>query len=341
MTMRDDSSPAALLPLWGLPPNARLTRPDQGTNNQTFLVQHGDERFVLRVSQSVSARQVRVEHRILGRLRGAGLPFEVPEPVPTAEGETVIETAAGPVTLCRWIPGVRPDLEDVPTLERFGRAAGMLDNALADVPLADVVDDWLGDPLLVPGVPDIGELCDELRAAGIGAEQTAVLGEAARRVGREWIGRREVLPRQVIHGDLAASNALADRSTGRVSALLDFEFVGSGWRVQDFLAALYNSPVLEAHDWPLRVEAFARGYASVCRLEPAEVAALPGLLRARSCASALYRAGRWRAGKARLDEVAGRLRRLQAVTDWLVADGEAFQALVAGANSVRGDQRDG
>ena len=331
---RDDSYLAELLPMWGLRPDARLTRPDQGANNQTFLVRQGDERFVLRAGagQSVAVGQIRAEHRVLGRLRRAGLPFAVPEPLSARGGETVVETAVGPVTVCRWIPGVRLDLEDVVMLERFGRAAGLLDNALADVPLEDVVGDWLSDPLRAPGVADIGELCDDLRAAGIGAEQTQALVAAAGCVGWEWSERREVLPLQVIHGDLAGSNALADADTGRVSALLDFEFVGSGWRVQDFLAALYNSRVLEAGDWQPRVTVFARGYASACRLEAAEVAALPGLLRARSFASALYRAGRWRAGTASLDQVTGRIDRLRATTQWLAANSDTFQALVIAAD---------
>ena len=331
--IRDDSFLAGLLPEWGLSPDARLTRPEQGVNNQTFLVQQGDGRFVLRVGRSGSVGQVRAEHRVLGRLRRAGLPFEVPEPLPARDGGTLIETADGPVTVCRWIPGVRPDLEDIAMIERFGRAAGLLGDALADVPLEDVVDDWLRDPLQVPGVTDLGEVCDDLRAAGVSAGETDVLVAAARRVGQEWSEQREVLPRQVIHGDLGGSNTLVDPDTGRISALLDFEFVGSGWRVQDFLVAMYNSPVLDAHDWPLRVEAFARGYASVCRLGPAEVAALPGLLRARSFGSAAYRAGQWRAGKARLDEVTGRIRRLQAVTDWLATEGDRFQKLMATADS--------
>ena len=287
---------------------------------------------MLRVSRNVSVGQVHVEQRVLGRVRRAGLPFAVPEPVTTLDGRTVVETAEGPVTVCRWIDGVRLELADVAMLERFGRAAGLLGNALAEVPLTDVVDDWLGDPVRVPGVADFGELCDSLRAAGVGAGQTALFLAAAELVGQEWSGNRSVLPRQVIHGDLGWSNALADPATGRISAQLDFEFVGSGWRVQDFLAALYNSPALDAPDWPVHVAAFARGYASVCRLEAAEAAALPGLLRARSFGSALTRAGRWRAGKAPLEEFTVRISRLRTTTDWLTANGERFQEIVAAAN---------
>jgi hypothetical protein len=53
--------------------------------------------------------------------RGAGLPFQVPGPVVTVAGEFVAETAAGPATPCRWIPGIRPDLTREPALRRSGR----------------------------------------------------------------------------------------------------------------------------------------------------------------------------------------------------------------------------
>ena len=87
---------------------------------------------------------------------------------------------------------------------------------------------------------------------------------------------------------------LADPDTDQVTGLLDFELHASaGFGVQDILAALYNSTALRTPDWPRRTAAFLRGCASVRRLEPAEIAALPELLIARSLGSALWRAARW------------------------------------------------
>src|ERR1700685_2048920 len=95
---------AALLPFWGFPPDAYIAPADeQGTNNQTFLVRHGQQRYVLRVSGFLSVAEVRAEHRILRRLRQGSLPFRVPEPVAAADGRTVIETPAGPTAVCRWL----------------------------------------------------------------------------------------------------------------------------------------------------------------------------------------------------------------------------------------------
>src|SRR6266567_1383953 len=130
-------APAGLLARWGIPADAELTRAESGCNNQTFAVAYGGGRWVLRISQNLSAAQARAEHRLLGRLRTADLPFGVPEPVSALSGDTVAETPAGPATLCRWISGVRPDLAADPALERFGRAIGLLSLALRPVAWSD------------------------------------------------------------------------------------------------------------------------------------------------------------------------------------------------------------
>jgi homoserine kinase type II len=305
---------AGVLSSWGLDDGFRLADVGRGTNNHTFLVGCGDKRFVMRINQTLSMAEVRAEHGVLRRLRRAELPFQVPEPVVALDGETVVGTEAGPASLCRWIPGECPTLDDGSALEHFGRAAGLLDVALARVPIGDVLRDWRSDPLVVPGLPDLDVLCDELRDAGISDELTALLRPAARRVARDWSTYRNALPIQVIHGDLGAGNSLIDPRTGQISAMLDFEFAGVGFRVQDLVAALLNAGALEKDFWLPRTSALIRGYTSACPLNPAETAAIPGLLLARSVGSVLWRASRWRAGMSRLDEVADRLEKLEIVS---------------------------
>lgn len=325
---------ATLLPLWGFPQGTDIASADeQGTNNRTFLVRHGQRRYVLRVSGFLSVAEVCAEHRILRRLRQGRLPFQVPEPVAAPDGRTVIGTPAGPAAVCRWLPGVRPGMDGEAAFERFGRTAGLLGAALADVPLGDAVRDWRTDPRWVrPGDPPVDVLCGELCSAGMSAEQAELLTGAARRAGRWWPGA-DGLPVQVIHGDLAPSNVLADPDTGEVTGLLDFELAGAGFGVQDILAALYNSTALGTPDWPRHTAAFLRGCASVRRLEPAEVAALPELLIARSLGSVLWRAARWRAGLGRLGEVTAHVGRLEATTRWLAANEDTFLSLAAAANA--------
>jgi homoserine kinase type II len=326
---------AALVPLWGMRENAVVSLVDQqGVNNQTFLVRHRQQRYVLRVTGFLTVAEVGAEHRILRRLRQGSLPFRVPEPVPAADGRTVVDTPAGPATVCRWLPGVRPGVGSEMAFERLGRAVGLVDAALAAVPLAITVRDWRTDPRWVrPEDPPADFLVDELREAGMGAEQAGLLTAAARRAGRWWPGT-DGLPAQVIHGDLTPANLLADPGTGEVTGLLDFELAGAGFRVQDTMAALYHSTALTAPDWPRRTAAFLRGCSAVNRLEPAEVAALPELLNAQSLGSVLWRAVRWRAGLAHFGDVIARVEKLEASTRWLAANEGTLQFVATAANAA-------
>lgn len=333
-------SAAALLSLWGFPHGTTIAlASEQGTNNQTFLISCGQERYVLRVNTFASIAAVQAEHRILRRLRQSGLPFRVPEPVAAADGQTVIDTPAGPATICRWLPGVHPGMEGEAAFERFGRATGLLGAGLADVPLDGILRDWRADPRRVrPDDPPVDVLCGELRTAGMSGAHAELLVVTGDRAGRWWPTAGS-LPVQVIHGDLAPSNMLADPGTGEVTGVLDFELAGAGFRVQDILFALYNSTALRnsgmagTPDWPRRTAAFLRGCASVRPLEPDEMAALPELLLIRALGSALWRVARWRAGLGPFEEVTAHAAKLEEVTRWLAANEDRFRSVAATANA--------
>jgi len=120
---------------------------ERGTNNRTLQMTAGDHRWSLRISQNLTPAQVQAEHRLLARLARAGLSFAVPSPVPLPDGSTVAGTAGGPAALCEWIPGVQPDLSQEAALERSGRDAAELSDALAAVPPQDTPNDWQDGPL--------------------------------------------------------------------------------------------------------------------------------------------------------------------------------------------------
>jgi homoserine kinase type II len=320
--------PARLLAYWGIPPEARLT-PTHGTNNRTFVVSVGAARWVLQISQNLTSAQVRAEHRLLARLRRAGLPFAVPEPVATLTGDFLAETAAGPATVTTWLPGTRPDLSDEQPLERFGQAIGQLSVALARVPRQDAPHDWITSPHVHPDVPDVGELRRELAAAGISPERTRLL--AGFQHGAWLTGAGAGLPVQVVHGDIARSNALADERTGEVTAMLDFEIAGAELRVQDLVVGLKQSGALDEPGWQRRAAALGRGYCSAQELTEAEAAAVPDLLLARATGTVVWRAGRWRRGQASLGDVSVRLHELAAADEWLAAHGSELRDVLSEA----------
>jgi homoserine kinase type II len=329
-------APAGLLARWGIPADVLLIPAERGCNNQTFTVAHGGRRWVLRISQNLSAAQARAEHRLLGRLRTAGLPFGVPEPVAALSGDTVAETPAGPATLCRWIPGVRPELAAEPALERFGRAIGLLSLALRPVAWSDAPQDWRGDPLRAhPDAPRAGELARALRGAGVPPARVRRLEAAADGVEARAAAADAGLPVQLVHGDLGASNALVDERTGEMTGVLDFELAGPDARVQDLLVGLLLSGALAGPGWARRTAALARGYAAVLRPGQAEIMAVPDLLVLRCVGSVFWRAGRWRRGQSSLSDVADRMAVLEATETWLAVHRGQLLSVLAAAGAQR------
>jgi homoserine kinase type II len=314
--------PAELLTSWGIGPGAEFTAAARGSNNRTFLVSADDRRWVLRISHNLSADQVRAEHKLLACLRESDLPFALPEPAPTIAGDTVVETASGPATLCQWIAGVRPDPTSEQALERIGAGLAELSVAMRDLPFADAPQDWRRGPMAtLSSGAGADELIAELAAAGIGPEQTELLAASAARADAWHRSAATRLPIQVVHGDIGASNVLVDEESGRLTGILDFEIAGADYRVQDLVATLLLTGALEGAAWPARAAALMRGVVGAMRLDPAEICAVPELVIARSAGSALWRAGRWRRGLSELDDVADRLDELAATVTFVAESG--------------------
>ena len=53
-------APAGLLARWGIPADAELARAERGSNNRTYAVAHRGRRWVLRISQNLSAARAPV-----------------------------------------------------------------------------------------------------------------------------------------------------------------------------------------------------------------------------------------------------------------------------------------
>ncbi len=321
---------AALLAEWGIGPGAEVTPAARGSNNRTALVSQGDRRWVLRVSQNLSAGQVLAEHRLLARLRVSDLPFAVPEPKPALTGDTVVETAGGPATLCCWIAGVRPDPRGEPALKRIGAGLGGLSAALRNVPLGDAPQRWGDGPLAaLPVGVGADQLIAELTAAGASAQEMRLLASSAARADAWYQSAAGDLPVQIVHGDVGPSNVLVDERSGELTGVIDFEIAGADYRVQDLVAALALCGALEGPDWPGRATALMCGFTGVVRLDAAEINAVPELLICRAVGSTLWRAGRWRRGLAEVDEVAQRLHVLAATVRFVSEAGDLMRDLLA------------
>ncbi|MFC0213349.1 phosphotransferase [Paenibacillus chartarius] len=227
----------------------------------------------------------------------AGMRLQTPVPQRLPDGATFARVPAGEgsadklAALFSYTEGVNPALVSEAQLESFGRAVGLLSERLqrVRVPLQPAYRPYYElehtHPLCPPH--SVAAFCAEPPAAfrPLGAELLAIR-DRLRQAGEALPGLRR-LPHALVHGDLNASNVLAD-ADGEIVAVLDFEFVTRDLRVMELAVCL--SDVLDA-DEPggadersagarvparPRVEALLRGYGA--RLTAAEVEALPLLV---------------------------------------------------------------
>jgi len=119
-----------LLRAWDLQEPVEVRPVTAGTNNTSYFI--GDD-FVLRIHRNKGFLDY--EHAVLRALRG--LSFAVPVPVPTVDGQSVVEGELdGQVvlaSLARRIPGEHPQRGNVVQAEVCGRAYAELDRALAEL----------------------------------------------------------------------------------------------------------------------------------------------------------------------------------------------------------------
>ncbi len=301
-----------------------------GTNNHVMRIETAGGRYVLRLySNHTNEGRVEVELQILAMLAAQHLPFAIPSPVPTRQGEYYarIPTTDGEAlaALTTWIPGDHPDDDDVAQAESAGEALGFLDQALAEIRLSasEALRTWRSYGDLAhchPLVPDPPEaiaslpLPDELRQQLL--ERYAWLMED--RIPALYTQ----LPQQLMHEDYAPSNVLAQET--RVTGVLDFEFCARDVRAMDLTVALSWWPVRvlgTGNEWPI-IRAFTTGYARHVRLGADELAAVPVLYELRAYTSLIHRLGRYRQGLSLMSAVIERAQAAVERAAWLRATGD-------------------
>lgn len=304
-----------VLAAWGIRPDA-VHEPPPGTNNLTRLIESHGRRFVLRVTRNLTTDQAQAEALLRHSIAAADPGLSVPEPIPTTDGDYSARTGAGVATLSAFLTGIRPDLGSAAALFAFGEACGRLGAVMAALPHHLLVHDWTAGPLTLLGESSAGELAGDLTRAGAPAPAVAALMAAVTEMMTGYQRRTAGLPLQLVHGDLGAGNALADRDLaagGRITAILDFEVAGLDLRVNDLVAALTQTPALDS---PTSTRALVAGFLVHGALNGPERDAVPDLLVARALGSVLWRTHAWRRGDVGIDQVAERLR--------ILADTRAF-----------------
>ncbi len=260
-----------------------------GWNNTTRFVRADGRKWVLRIYEThKDAEKIRFEHRLLEKFNEVNLSYRVPRPAACDDGSTIVRLEDGTdrlACLFAYIDGDRPEEGDARAAESLGEATGELVRALAEL-------EPPGSPAYAPYyemessyslcAPDrVGRFCEEPPAELKGeAAALRLIGEELNAF-RAYLPRFRSLPHQLIHGDINFSNCLVSADgSGRISAVLDFEFCTRDLRAMEIAVVL--SGFLGAEDGGRLIVAFLRGAGRRIRLSEEELEAIPGLVRLRT-----------------------------------------------------------
>ncbi|HWI53466.1 MAG TPA: phosphotransferase [Symbiobacteriaceae bacterium] len=284
----------ALLSHWDLPGPLTLRQTTFGANNPTRLVEGPAGIHVLRVRTTAeSPDHVCYEMELLTRIAESSPSFAVPVPILTHTGAPFVElTATGYASLAPLLPGVRPQRGNLSHVRAAGEALGELTAHLSAV-------------TVTRGAPRAWTYGDMgmLRMA----PREAVLSLLERNAERAWLDRffgalseqvpalYATLPRQIIHGDGNAENLLLQGD--RITGIVDFELAAPDLRAMELAIAIseWTRQTPTETLWQA-IEVLVRGYARHTRLAPAEITALPTLVRLRRAAVLAFFANRTQGG---------------------------------------------
>lgn len=271
-----------------------------GANNTTVFIAVNQERFVLRIYETHQDEdRVNYEHAILLALKGLPLSFDVSEPIPAQDGSTLVRARDGKLAgLFRYLVGVNPALEELQQVRSFGFTTALLTESLAKIQLNQppvyrpYYELESTHPRCSPSA--VIQLC--LNPPGEFADQAAELLIIANALAsfQDKVPALRQLPHQLIHGDLNASNILANQAS-EVSAVLDFEFVTNDLRVMEPAVCLSDFIHPGQDQTPVwqKIEAFLSGYGSVMKLTENEIKAVPELILLRSLDVFIHFLGRY------------------------------------------------
>ncbi|HWO95266.1 MAG TPA: phosphotransferase [Bacillus sp. (in: firmicutes)] len=271
-----------------------------GFNNTTRFLKVNDKQYVVRIYEThQDERKVRYEHAILLALKELPLAFGIPEPVMTIEGDTIVRTKDGKLaSVFHFLDGENPQLTEPNQLYSFGKITGQLTNALAMVQINE-------SPIYRPyyEIEHTHPHCslDKVMSFCVNpsiefAEQDTELIHIAKQIVafQKIAPRLKLLPHQMVHGDLNASNILVNQED-IVSAVLDFEFVTNDLRAIELavcLADFIRPDQEEAMIWT-RIDAFLSGYGSVMKLTDNEIDIIPTLVQLRGLDVFIHFLGRY------------------------------------------------
>ncbi|WP_211747601.1 phosphotransferase [Paenibacillus sp. Marseille-Q4541] len=307
-----------------------ISRLAGGMNNSTYLIQCGEQRYVLRNYNShQDTEKVQYEHAILKSLATYQKSFVIPQLVHTIEDETFVNHEGKIGALFHYQNGCNPELIETGQYFDLGQKAGQLSIALSNikVPLCPVYPPYYKIELAYTECSP-ADFVRFLREPDplflyLQEETKEIAGEVEQLFIK--ISQLEQLPHQVVHGDLNASNILVSEE-GEITTILDFEFATWDIRVMELAVPLSDiisgmisdeTHTVEAEEkmWS-HLEALIRGYRSGVHLLKEEMDILPSLLLLRRVDVVMHFLSRYKKGIDGADVVKAQLQELVHCVRW-------------------------
>jgi 4-aminobutyrate aminotransferase-like enzyme/Ser/Thr protein kinase RdoA (MazF antagonist) len=254
--------------------------------DQNALIDGPAGRFVLKIANAAFG-EAELDHQNRAMLHLAErLPLEVPRPCPALDGSEIVAVERqGTTYLLRLVTFIEGEpLIDAPhlappVLRALGEVAGLVARSLESFehPAADRAMQW--DPRHVGAVVEaLAPHVEDRRRRALAVEVATAAAEAIERLAPR-------LPTQIAHCDVTDWNVIGRRDgAGRLipCGVIDFGDVTRTLRVCE-LAVAASSAYGHEPDEPICAAAeIVRGFDAVCRLDDAELEALPHLIAARA-----------------------------------------------------------
>ncbi|MCW2915756.1 MAG: aminoglycoside phosphotransferase [Actinomycetia bacterium] len=270
--LSSDDVRSRVLRRWGLTVPEECDEPGGGLTR----LETADGPVVLKELLDLDRRQILFQHRVALALAAAGLP--VPEPIPAANGRTLVTTNGRRYALYRWIDGRHRNGLDLslPACQELGGLLGRVHRELDRmtppvqqallIPTPRARDAIATADRLLAGLPHPRDDFDSLAERHL-RERRELLHDLADHQPPEM----EAVAVGYVHGDFHAGNLLFGR-LGIVAIL--------GWdrlKVAPFAAELVRAATSlfghgDEHGMDLeRVTAFVRGHAAVFELDAAQI----------------------------------------------------------------------
>jgi homoserine kinase type II len=304
---------------------------ERGSVNTTYWVQATRGSFVLKqYDAAVHLAQIHYEQALLQYLQQAELPFQVPAPVPTAFGATLVQVErSGQVlrlALLPFIAGEMIDRHNPQQVWAAGQALGQLHQALSGFDSAGTLAQlpaWGELHQLHPLMPDPFDLLPLLE---LDATQQHRLAKLLIEVLETSTQLYAELPMQTTHADYLCPNVLVQGQ--RVTGVLDFEFATRDLRLMDYVCGLDHFGGLPWTDscHPELLQSFAAGYCQTIALTEAEQQAVASVWRLQRASCLVYWAGWMLEGKSTYGHVMRAVDHLLWLDDWLQQQGSTVLA---------------